>query len=292
MNGPKVYADLTFLINLIMDFVILWATGRFAGIKIVYYRICLASILGGIYAVGFLYPEMDNWYSFPMKIIFSCLLIIFALRPANWNEFKKSFLFFYCISFVVAGATIATSYLFKTSTQAVSFTHICLLGGIAVAIFTVVYGEKYLTQIIPGLLKFNVELRFDHNVCNGKGFLDTGNGLRDPLTNRPVVIAEYGMLKDCFPEDLKTAMENSFDEASMLEQISNSTWAHRLRLIPFSSIGKQNGILVGIRADEIILDTGKQNIFHKNLVVGIYKEKLSSDGSYHLLIPSEIVQKG
>lgn len=294
MNGPKVYADLTFLVNFIMDFTILWATARFAGIKIIYYRIIMASLLGGIYAVGYIIPGMQHWYSLPMKIIFSCLLIILALQPANWDEFKKSILLFYGFGFLAAGATLASSYFFPSSLQHhLTLSHLWLLGGIFAVVLAAVYGGKYVTRrIVPGLLKYNVELRFDNTTCQGKGFLDTGNGLRDPLTDRPVVVAEYNLLKDSLPEDVKHAIEDCSDETCMIEGVSRSSWANRVRIIPFSSIGKRNGILVGLRADELIVNNGNKSILHKNLVVGIYREQLSCDGSYHLLIPSEILLKG
>jgi len=276
-----------------MDFSILWATAKLSGVKILYTRIVIAAVLGGIYAVGFLFPEMQQWYTLPMKIIFSCLMIIFALWPGNWAEFKKAFLYFYGINFTVAGATIAISYLFYTNTGAMSLSYLWLLGGVFCALGIGIYGEKYLTQrIIPRLLNFDIELWFDSHSCNGKGFLDTGNGLRDPLTNRPVLVAEYGLLKECLPDDFKSAMEKNSDEAEMLDNLAQSSWANRLRLIPFNSIGKQSGILIGVRADEIIVDTGKTNVFHKNLVVGIYKDQLSTEGKYQLLIPSEILEKG
>ena len=56
----------------------------------------------------------------------------------------------------------------------------------------------------------------------------------------------------------------------MLDKLSQSSWANRLRLIPFTSIGKKNGLMVGIRADEIKVALGKQDIEHSNMVIGIY----------------------
>lgn len=290
MDGSQVYADLTFLINFVMDFCILWTTARLADIQIVYSRIIIASILGGIYALGYLIATMSAWYSLPMKLLFSCLLIIFALGPGSWNEFKKAFLYFYVIGFVAAGAAIGVSYLFADSAYEGSFSYLCLLGGIFCIIAMGVYGARFLKQrVIPGLLRFNVELKFDEKFCKGQGFLDTGNGLRDPLTNRPVLVAEYSMLKSCLPLDLQIVMEEE-DDNSILDAITCSSWAERVRLIPFTSIGKRNGILIGVRADEVRVNTGRKDVLHKDLVVGIYKEKLSGEGNYQLLIPAEIVE--
>lgn len=291
MNEPTVYADLTFLINFVMDFCILWATAKLSNIKISYPRIFLASSLGGIYAVGYLFVDLASWYSLPMKLIVSALLIIFGLWPHGWQEFKKALLYFYGISFIVAGATIASSFLFYSNQYVFSFSYMWLLGGVFCALLIGIYGEKYLTQrVIPNLLKFKVSLKFAELSCEGEGFLDTGNGLRDPLTNRPVLVAEYSLIKTCLPEDLKQVMDTFVNEDEMLDKLTRSSWASRLRLIPFSSIGKRNGLLVGVRADEVTVNNGNTSTLHKNIIVGIYLDKLSNEGSYQMLIPSEIIQ--
>jgi len=195
MNEPKVYADLVFIINFIMDYLILWATARLSGLKVSHCRIALAALLGGLYALGYIFPDFKQLYTLPWKIVFSGLLVIIGLWHKNWSEFYRTFLYFYGINFTVAGAAIAFSYFFHTSSSNLSITYLLILGAIISALIIGIYGEKFLVRkVIPGLLKFKVELKFGDFSCNGKGFLDTGNELRDPLTNRPVLIAEYDLL--------------------------------------------------------------------------------------------------
>ena len=52
MEHTPVYIDIILLVNLVMDFLILWAAGKLAGIEIRYGRILTASILGAIYSAG------------------------------------------------------------------------------------------------------------------------------------------------------------------------------------------------------------------------------------------------
>lgn len=291
MTIPEVYADLSFAINFIMDFCILWATARLSGSQVVYKRIVFASFLGGLYALAYLIPGMEFYFSLPFKILFSCLMLIIALYPRNWGEFRKAFLYFYLINFIVAGASIAIAYLLADRQKAANIPYLWLLGGILTALTIGLFGQKYLLrQVMPALLRFDVELRFNNHHCQGKGFLDTGNNLRDPITNRPVIVAEYQYLKDCLPEDLREMLDIRQDENSILDAIATCSWAKRLRLIPFSSIGKKNGILLGVRADEIVVKNGGKDLFHQDMVVGIYRERLSSQGEYQFLIPAEIFE--
>ena len=291
MNNSIVYADLTFLINLIMDFAILWAAGKLARIRMSLIRLMFAAVIGGIYAVGYLFPEMAGFYSLPMKLVFSALIVVLGLYPRGFKEFKKAFLYFYAISFIVAGATIASSYLFSDQYSTFSFSYLWLLGGLFCALLIGSYAANYLTKnLIPGLLSYKVRIKFAESSCEGEGFLDTGNSLKDPLTNKPVIVAEYDFIKSCLPGDLCQVMNKPSNEGEMIEKLSSSSWANRLRLIPFSSIGKKNGLLVGVRADEIIIDHGNTPMLQKNVIIGIYLDKLSGENSYQMLIPAEIIQ--
>lgn len=275
-----------------MDFLILWATAKLSATPVKYGRFMAVAFLGGIYGVVYLFVEMSFWYSLPIKVVFSFLMIILALSPRGWQEFKKNTINFYAVSFCMAGATIALASWRGDADQDLNFYYWCLLGGIICALFLGSYAGKYLSQkIIPGLLKYRVELHFGKKMCIGEGFLDTGNSLRDPVSQRPVVVAEYDLVKECFPDDCKAAIENHKNQNEVLEALSISSWANRLRLIPYTSIGQKNGLMVGFRCDEMVVDPGKINLLYKNLVVGIYHDQLACADSYQLLIPSEILQK-
>lgn len=288
----KVYLDLTFLVNFIMDFIILYSTARLCGSRINYRRIAFASIAGAVYAAVSLVWDNRLAYSLPAKLIFSCLMLLIVFYPAKWRDFGKQIIYFYGISFFAAGATMALPNLIKITNTGQQSSILWLAGAAVLVILLGVWGGKYLiSRIVPGLLKFDVEMRFDNQRCLGRGFLDTGNSLRDPLTNQPVLVAEYSLLKHCLPEEFQQAIEGGSSENEVIGNLTSSIWAHRLRLIPFQSIGQKNGLLLGIRADEVMVNTGKKSISHYDLVVGIYRDKLSCDDSYRLLIPSAILEK-
>lgn len=291
MNQPVVYADVTFLVNFIMDYIILWSTSKLTGRKTDYWRFAGMAILGGIYGVGNLFPHLNGLYSWPAKIVVSLAIVMLAFPPRGWPDFSKTLLAFFGVSFVAAGATVALGFQFNQAVGDRGGALWWLLGGILGAVVVGYQGEKYLARkLIPALLKHQVELHFGHKVCRGKGFLDTGNHLRDPLTHRPVVVAEYELLKNCIPRDCQAIMENNGDQNDVLEALSSSSWANRLRLIPFTSIGQKNGMMVGFRCDQVIIDSRLPSAIYKNLVVGIYLDRLTVEDDYQLLIPSEILQ--
>ncbi len=291
MNNPKVYLDLTFLNNFIMDFIILWATARLSGLKPKHSRIAVASVLGAAYAVGYVWLAGSLIFSLTGKIVVSVIMVILAIKPARWQDYSKVLLYFYLINFTVAGATIAFSSLLADTEVARFFPAIWIVVAVLAALAIGLFAGRYVKDhLLPGLLKFQVVLRFGKQHCMGHGFVDTGNSLKDPLTRKPVIVAEYGLIKPCLPLELQNMVEKDQSEEALLEQIIASSWANRLRLIPFSSIGRKNGMLLGVRADEVVLNIGSKDIMHKNAVIGIYREQLNPQGNYQMLIPADMVE--
>ncbi len=291
MSDSKVYLDLTFLNNFIMDFVILWATSRLSGLRPNHARLAVAAALGAAYAVGYVWLRGNPLFSLTGKIVFSLFMVMLAIRPGRWQDYGKVLLYFYLINFTVAGATIAASSLLAGTVIESLFPAVWILVAVFAALAIGLFAGRYVKDhLLPGLLKFQVDLRFGKQHCCGHGFVDTGNALKDPLTRRPVIVAEYALIKSCLPQDLQHMMEGTQSEEAMLEQIMNSSWANRLRLIPFSSIGRKNGMLLGVRADEVVLNIGSKDILHRNAVVGIYREQLNPQGNYQLLIPADMVE--
>lgn len=116
-----------------------------------------------------------------------------------------------------------------------------------------------------------------------RAILDTGNFLQDPITNIPVVIVERDSLNTILPRRI---LENT-DKIIMgqysfmddeLECIS------KLRVLPFSSLGKQNGMLLGFKVDKIEVSINEEEIKKENIIIGIYEKKLSDKNNYVGLI--------
>ena len=64
----------------------------------------------------------------------------------------------------------------------------------------------------------------------------------------------------------------------------------KIRLIPFMSLGKENGMLIGIKADGLTVNTQEDVVFIKNIIIGIYDGSLSKTGKYRALIGLELLE--
>ena len=64
----------------------------------------------------------------------------------------------------------------------------------------------------------------------------------------------------------------------------------KIRMVPFMSIGKENGMLVGIRLDKIKIQTEDIDVERKDVIAGIYDKKITKDNKYNALIGLNLLE--
>ncbi len=62
-------------------------------------------------------------------------------------------------------------------------------------------------------------------------------------------------------------------------------------LIPYKSIGNENGILLGFKPDYVVMKNDEK-IYVENSVIGIYDESLSNNKIYSGIFGLEILKEG
>ncbi|MDR1160186.1 MAG: sigma-E processing peptidase SpoIIGA [Syntrophomonadaceae bacterium] len=291
MSEVTVYADLTFLVNFVLDLLILWVSARLCAIKLRPKRLIISSLLGGIYGTGIIISPEAWYYSFGVKVLMSAFLVYIGLKPLSIKQLVSGMIYFYLLCFVTAGAVWGLAL--ANEGQTINNIWYLLLAGIILLILLGLGANSYVERkVLPHRLNYKVRLIFsESSSCDGIGFLDTGNGLRDPLNGKPVVIAEYDFLKKCIPPDLQEIIEKSGCEEGILEVVEDCSWKNRLRIIPYSSVGKEAGIMLGIRADRILVNKENREMKKENVVIAICLHKLNHDDSFCMLIPSALIKE-
>ena len=108
-----IYIDIVIIENLIMNYIILLATGMVLKIEIKHMRLILASLVGAIYTV-LVYMQIISIYSnVLLKIILSFVIVYIAFRVQSIKQMWKNLLFFYLTSFVFGGTAFALLYIVK-----------------------------------------------------------------------------------------------------------------------------------------------------------------------------------
>lgn len=293
-----IYLDVVLIENLIMNFIILYATGIILKNRIKNIRLILASLLGAIYSVVAYTSILEIYSSFILKIILSIILVYIAYNPQNVKQLWKQVLIFYMTSFVFGGAAFALIYVVRP--QEIFMKNGLFLGtyplktiflGSIIAFFIIITSFKIVkTKISKKDMFCFIKVKINNKVFETQVMIDTGNLLKEPITNTPVVVLEHTLLYECIPKEILNNLENIIggDFNKIPEEIKQE-YTSKLKLIPFSSLGKQNGMLLGIKPEYIIIINEENEKKIENVIIGIYNKSLTKRGEYRGLIGIELL---
>lgn len=298
-----VYLDVVFMINFFMDFVLLWATAKFSQVRTTRVRLVAGALVGAFYSLALLLPSLHYLLSFSIKVLFSVAMVLVAFPRLRFKRFLQVLGYFYLVAFTMGGAMLGAMYLISKDQDVYGIMngifvflaevkYTWLVAAVIAAVVLVRYGVGFLKRnFFHSFFKVPVIIRLGGKTISTKALVDTGNQLKDPLTQKPVMIVEFSVLEKIMPRELAEALgeENEPDLERIVASLSGSRWASRIRLVPFSSIGKSKGMLVGIRPDEVIVITSDNNIRIKDIIVGIYHSPLSPEGTYRALLHPDVL---
>lgn len=295
-----IYLDVVLIENLVMNYIILFATGYILKTKLNHIRLIIAALLGGIYSILAYTQILEAYSNILMKLILSVVMVYVAYNPKNIKILSKQIIIFYLTSFVFGGTAFALLYFIKPQNILIKDgvfigtypLKIALLGGIVGFTITVIAFKIVKYRISKNDMFCEIEIFFGEKSVKAKAMLDTGNMLKDPITRMPVIVVEKDILYEIIPYKILDNLEqiiggdipNEFYEEINVEYIS------KFRVIPFTSLGRQNGLLLGFKASKVItyIDSNEEEL--KNVIIGIYDKKLSKKDKYNALLGLEILE--
>lgn len=289
------YIDLILLENIIMNYIIILATGMVCKVNIKHIRIFLASSVGAIYAILVYVINLPIYTNSIIKILVSISMIYISFGSNNIKILLKQLLIFYLTSFCFGGSAYYLLHninpnLVKSVNGVLTGTYpikIAILGGILGFFIINISFRIIKNKLSKKDMIYKVEMFYKDKSTNIKVILDTGNLLTEPITKTPVIIVEAEKLKNIIPEKILNNAENIIYNNS-LEEVDEEIKT-RCSIIPFSSIGKKNGIIIGFRPDYIKIYTEEGEQIRKKVIIGIYNNKLAKNELYSGLIGLNLI---
>ena len=288
-----IYLDIIFLENFILNLILLYAVGIETKSKIKFYRIVIASILGSIYAIILYIVKNEFLYSIVMKFMLSMVMVYVSFETKGFKDLLKKMLYFYLTSFVFGGGALALIYIVNTGKISIqngqiqgSYTILTIMIGIIIAFITIIIAFRLKkNKISKDDLMCNIEIKINNKEVKTKAMIDTGNLLKEPITNIPVVVVEHILLKKIIPNEILDNIDNILggDLSGISESIKNQ-YILKMKVLPFTSLGKQNGMLLGIKAQELKIEETNETKIIEKIIIGLYNKKISPKGEYHALI--------
>ena len=293
-----IYIDIVLIENLIMNSIILLATGIILKERIKPLRIFLASLLGAIYSILSYLSILELYSSFILKIILSILIVYIAFNPQTMKKMWKDILLFYLTSFVFGGVAFALIYVIKP--QEILMRNGLFLGtyplktvllGAIIAFIIILAGFTIVkSKITKKDMLCEIEIRINQNIIKTIAMIDTGNMLKEPISNTPVIVVEHTLLYESMPKEILNNLDELLggDFSNIPEEIREK-YISKLKLIPFSSLGKQNGMLIGIKAESVTIKNQDKEETKENIIIGIYNKSLTKKGEYRVLMGIELL---
>lgn len=293
-----IYIDVVLIENLIMNYIIFFATGIVLKLKIKNLRLIVASLVGAIYTLISYISNMQIYSNMILKVILSIVIVYIAFYPQNVKQLCKYILIFYLTSFVFGGAAFAFIYIVKPQETLMkdglflgTFSMKTILLSALIAFFVIITAFTIVKSKISKKDMFcNVKIKLNEKIIEAKAMLDTGNLLKEPITNTPVIVVEHTLLYDCIPKEILNNMDNILggDFEKVPDEVKMK-YIPKLKVIPFSSLGKQNGMLLGIRPEYVeILEYDKISR-KENVIIGIYNKSLTKRGEYRALLGIDLL---
>lgn len=298
-QGEKMYVDVILFVNFIIDYLLLNITYRFSRLKTSRGRLLIGAAIGTAYTISVFFPPFRMFLSPAIKFAVSILMIIAAFAPEKFKDFFKLLAVFYIVTFAFSGASFSLFYftgrgsVYDGAYYIRDFPVSILITAFAIGYLLLVYTWDYIqNRILNDELTYSITIIIDERQAVINAILDTGNSLRDPISNLPVLVVEYDALHDILPDEVSVLYQNSkdIDINCLYKLVDNADWKLKIRLIPFTSIGRQNGMLIGIKPDSIRICTGKYARETDRVIVGICGSKISKDGQYKALLYPEILR--
>ncbi len=304
----EVYVDVIFLINFILDFVLLVTVKKVLRYVCPLLRVMLGAAVGAAGACLFaVIPEINHILRFLLAyLLLSYFMILTTFGRKKLKEQLRAVVLLYISTYFLGGLLNSLYYYtdfgiyLMRSTNSIWF-FIAFLTGIA-GMYVFIRFLKRLRVKVSEL--YQTDLMLNGKTVKAVGFLDTGNCLRDPYFGKPVIITDYTVIEPLLTTSQNTMLQKLLDGSKDSAALNNNTSSSMdigtlfemqrkedylpIRLIPFHSVGK-DGMLPAFELDKIILKEEKEETVREKVLIAVSRQKLSVCKDYQIILHKEIM---
>ena len=220
-----IYIDEILIINFIIDYIILNTCSYLLKINSTKFKLILSCLIGEISLITY-FIELNNMYLLILKIIISSLMIFTSFGYSDIKTFIKNNIYFHIFTFFIGGCL----YYFKIQ-NLIKYKYLILLTPIIMDIY------KYFSYDLKNV--FSLKYKVTIYLNNGKilylnGYMDTGNNLIEPFTNRKVIIINKNI-----DENYYLVPYNTINNSSLIKCFNP-------KKVYIDGIGERTDVSVGV----------------------------------------------
>lgn len=262
-----IYVDVLLVVNFFITFLLLLVTQKIAKENSKLIRLVFASFAGSAYSLVILFDELQFAVSLLGKLCAAFVIVLIAFRQTSFKCFIKNTAIFFFVNFVFVGIMVGLWMIFKPS-------------GIVINNSTVYFDVSATALLVSAFLAYVISaviIRIYNNKSakkdlysitvykNGKkysffAFADSGNKLREPFSDSPVIVADADLFSDV--------------ECN--------------RVIPVSTVSSE-GMLTAFKPDKVVISTSRGEGVLNRVYIALSKNV--KKGEYRGIINPESVNE-
>ena len=252
-----VYIDSVFLLNGLLDYLLLLCTAQLSGIPLRRLRYVLGALLGGAYAAATFLPGCGFFSVPPVKVAVGVLMALVAFGcEAHW--FRLMCLLF-GLACGLAGCVLAVGLLggrWLMTAGGVLFANagageLLLVATLVYGFFSVVFRAAARHRVRQDILPVMVVI--GGNSMDLTALADNGCAVTDPVSGQPVMIVAAERLQPLLPQEIQRliAEERLEHPAEWLPLFRQAAPQLRFFLVPYRAVGTGSGLLLAFRSDRV-----------------------------------------
>lgn len=239
-----VYIEFVFILNFLLDFMILYGTKRILKTNSKIFRLIISSVIGSLTTFQ-IFIKLSNIELMLVKISLSLIMTIIAFGK---KDILKNTLYFYLISIIFGGVVYLLDIKMNFYLNMLFLIILCPL-------VIIIFIKEWKDYNLNHKEKYNVIIFYSNKKYELIGFIDTGNYLKDPLTNKSVILVDL---------QIKT---------------------NKFLYVPYKALNTE-GIIPCIKPDKLIIN----NKEIKRCLIGLSNNKLSIPG-INCILPNQLKEE-
>ena len=282
-----IYLDTLFFLNAVMDYLLLLCSARLAGEQLHRPRMALGAAFGGAYAAAAVLPGMEFLLQPVFKVGSAVLMVVVGLGASR--RLLRQAVIFFALACAFGGGVLAVSLFGGTGLSlggglvysGMDIKIVLLSAAGCYVVLTLALNRMGRHTAAAGEL-VRARLRLVDREVSFTVLVDTGNTLTDPVSGRPVMVADADAVATLFPQGEGPGREELTAPAQALGRLNKGRLRGRFRLLPYRAVGVECGLLLTVRLDNVRL--GEQD--RGPMLVALSPTPVSDGGSYRALVGS------
>jgi len=248
-----IYIDLVLFLNFAFDFLLLMAVNIVLKRNVKLIRILLGALIGSL-SILFLFIKLNSFTLFLLKVVVSILMTLITFKYESIKYTFNNLLYLYMISTILGGFLYLLNIEFSYKQEGLVFyfkglsiNFIVLLIAAPIIIYIYIRQAKALKNNYSCYYKIEIVFKNNQSITLNS-FLDTGNKLKDPITNKGIILINRDVIKGKY--NIRSPM-----------------------YVPFNSLNN-HGLLKCFSPKYIIIE----DKIYTNYLIGLSDNKINIDG--------------